>query len=129
MKTIIEYDVKGDTYGNIRCYPKNNELVKFKNIVLDNLESYTDYHKNSYSLWEQYDEFIDKVLENYSLDIDLEKLNDNKLEYIKMKSNSSFYTDDDFNTLINNINDEYKNIIKIIENKTDKKFGKDYILL
>ena len=24
-----------------------------------------------------------------------------------MKSNSSFYTEDDFNTLINNINDEY----------------------
>ena len=113
----------------IRCYPKNNKLVKFKDIVLDNLESYSDYHKSSYSLWEKYDEFIDKVLENYSLDIDLEKLNDNKLEYIKMKSNSSFYTEDDFNTLINNINDEYKTIIDIIENKTDKKFGKDYILL
>lgn len=113
----------------IRCYPKNNKLVKFKDIVLDNLESYSDYHKSGYSLWEKYDEFIDKVLENYSLDIDLEKLNDNKLEYIKMKSNSSFYTEDDFNTLINNINDEYKTIIDIIENKTDKKFGKDYILL
>ncbi len=129
MKTIVEYDVKGDTSGMIRCYPKNNKLVKFKDIVLDNLESYSDYHKSSYGLWEKYDEFIDKVLENYSLDIDLEKLNDNKLEYIKMKSNSSFYTEDDFNTLINNINDEYKTIIEIIENKTDKKFGKDYILL
>ena len=112
MKTIVEYDVKGDTSGMIRCYPKNNKLVKFKDIVLDNLESYSDYHKSSYSLWEKYDEFIDKVLEN-----------------IKMKSNSSFYTEDDFNTLINNINDEYKTIIEIIENKTDKKFGKDYILL
>ena len=65
MKTIVEYDVKGDTSGMIRCYPKNNKLVKFKNIVLDNLESYSDYHKSSYSLWEKYDEFIDKVLENY----------------------------------------------------------------
>ena len=74
MKTIVEYDVKGDTSGMIRCYPKNNKLVKFKDIVLDNLESYSDYHKSSYSLWEKYDEFIDKVLENYSLDIDLEKL-------------------------------------------------------
>ena len=51
MKTIVEYDVKGDTSGMIRCYPKNNKLVKFKDIVLDNLESYSDYHKSSYSLW------------------------------------------------------------------------------
>ena len=61
MKTIVEYDVKGDTSGMIRCYPKNNKLVKFKDIVLDNLESYSDYHKSSYSLWEKYDEFIDNL--------------------------------------------------------------------
>ena len=129
MKTIVEYNITGDTKGMMRCYPKNNKIINYKNIVCNKLNSYKESSKNHYNIWEKYDEFIDKVLENYSLDIDLEKLNDNKLEYIKMKSNSSFYTEDDFNTLINNINDEYKTIIEIIENKTDKKFEKDYILL
>lgn len=129
MKTIVEYNVSGNSSGMIRCYPKNNKLVKFKDIIINNLVSYKDYHKNNYSLWEQYDEFIDRVLDNNNLDIDLEKLNDLKIEYMKMKSNESFYTLEDFNSIIYNINLEYKNIISIIENKTDKKFGKDYKLL
>ena len=46
-----------------------------------------------------------------------------------MKNNSSFYTENDFNEIITLINNEYENIIKDIENRTNKRFGKDYILL
>ena len=53
MKTIVEYDVKGDTSGMIRCYPKNNKLVKFKDIVII-IKVVIVYGKNMMSLLIKY---------------------------------------------------------------------------
>ena len=77
----------------------------------------------------KYDEFINMVKEDLKIDIDLNNLISNKNKYYNMKNNSSFYTENDFNEIITLINNEYLNIIKDIENRTNKRFGKDYILL
>ena len=69
------------------------------------------------------------VKEDLKIDIDLNNLISNKNKYYNMKNNSSFYTENDFNEIITLINNEYENIIKDIENRTNKRFGKDYILL
>ena len=69
------------------------------------------------------------VKKDLKIDIDLNNLISNKNKYNNMKNNSSFYTENDFNEIITLINNEYENIIKDIENRTNKRFGKDYILL
>ena len=69
------------------------------------------------------------VKEDLKIDVDLNNLISNKNKYNNMKNNSSFYTENDFNEIITLINNEYENIIKDIENRTNKRFGKDYILL
>ena len=46
-----------------------------------------------------------------------------------MQKNSTFFTNDDFKSIMNDINDLYELIIKEIEKLTDKKFGKDYVLV
>ena len=40
-----------------------------------------------------------------------------------------YFTNDDFKSIMNDINDLYELIIKEIEKLTDKKFGKDYVLV
>ena len=129
MKTIVEYNITGDTKGMMRCYPKNNKKINFKDLVCNKLNGYKNFGKDHYNLWEKYDEFINMVKEDLKIDIDLNNLISNKNKYYNMKNNSSFYTENDFNEIITLINNEYENIIKDIENRTNKRFGKDYILL
>ncbi len=129
MKTIVEYNITGDTKGMLRCYPKNNKKINFKELVCNKLNGYKNLGKDHYNLWEKYDEFINMVKDDLKIDIDLNDLISNKNKYNNMKNNSSFYTENDFNEIITLINKEYEKIIKEIENRTSKRFRKDYILL
>ncbi len=129
MKAIEEYNVSGDASGKVTLYPRNNVNVDYKKLVTDELESFLEQHKKEYTIWEKYDEFIKCSIRDYNLNINLSKLDVNKDKFEEMKLNINFYTSDDFNVIIDEINREYKEIISMIENYTELKFGKDYILL
>lgn len=129
MKAIEEYKVSGDANGKVTLYPRNNVNVDYKKLVTDELESYLEQQKKEYTIWEKYDEFIKCSIRDYNLNINLSELDMNKDKFEEMKLNINFYTSDDFNVIIDEINREYKEIISMIENYTELKFGKDYILL
>lgn len=129
MKAIEEYNVSGDASGKVTLYPRNNVNVDYKKLVTDELESFLEQHKKEYTIWEKYDEFIKCSIRDYNLNINLSELDVNKDKFEEMKLNINFYTSDDFNVIIDEINREYKEIISMIENYTELKFGKDYILL
>lgn len=129
MKAIEEYKVTGDTTGKITLYPKNNTNIDYKKIITEELESYQNQHKKEYTIWERYEEFINNSIKDNNLNINLTLLNTKKEQLEEMKKSINFYTNDDFNKIIDEINNQYKVIIKEIEKNTQLKFGKNYILL
>lgn len=129
MKAIEEYKVTGDTTGKITLYSKNNTNIDYKKIITEELESYQNQHKKEYTIWERYEEFINNSIKDNNLNINLTLLNTKKEQLEEMKKIINFYTKDDFNKIIDEINNQYKEIIKEIEKNTQLKFGKNYILL
>lgn len=129
MKAIEEYRVTNATTGLISMYPKTVKRVNYKNTVLTKLEGFKKIHKNEYTMWERYDEFIESSIKEHHLNINVYSLIRIKNKYIDMQKNNTFYTNDDFKSIMSDINDLYLLIIKEIEKLTNKKFGKDYVLV
>lgn len=129
MKAIEEYKVTNATTGLISMYPKTVQRVNYKNTVLTKLEGFKKIHKDEYTMWERYDEFIENSIKDSNLNINIYSLIRIKNKYLDMQKNSTFFTNDDFKSIMNDINDLYELIIKEIEKLTDKKFGKDYVLM
>lgn len=128
MKAIEEYNITGETTGKVTLYPKNNKDIDYKKLIIEELKSY-QYQKTEPTIWDKYEEFINNSIKDYKLNINLTKLNTTKKQFEEMKQSINFYTNDDFNKIIDEINKEYKKIIIQIEQNTNLQFGKDYILL
>lgn len=128
MKAIEEYNITGETTGKVTLYPKNNKDIDYKKLITEELKSY-QYQKKESTIWDKYEEFINNSIKDYKLNINLTKLKTTKKQFEEMKQSINFYTNDDFNKIIDEINKEYKKIIIQIEQNTNLQFGKDYILL
>ena len=129
MKAIVEYKLLGNSQGIVNMYPKNIKKTNYKSTVLSMLEGYKSLRKNEYTMWERYDEFIESSIKESKLNINVYSLKRIKDKYLEMRKNSVFYTNEDFKTVMDDINELYNLIIKEIERLTDKKFGKDYVLV
>lgn len=129
MKAIVEYKLLGNSQGIVNMYPKNIKKTNYKSTVLSMLEGYKSLRKNEYTMWERYDEFIESSIKESKLNINVYSLKRIKDKYLEMQKNSVFYTNEDFKTVMDDINELYNLIIKEIERLTDKKFGKDYVLV
>lgn len=128
MKAIVEYEVSGNNSGKITYYPQNNKISK-KNLITSFLKEYTEQAKKNHSKWDTYDYYIMNVIKNYELSEKLTfNLTNKKEEYALMQEATNFYTVEDFDKIINEINTLYEDLISFLEKKTNTKYNKDYIL-
>ena len=91
MKAIEEYKVTNATTGLIIMYPKNVQRVNYKNTVLTKLEGFKNIHKDEYTMWERYDEFIENSIKDNNLNINIYSLIRIKNKYMDMQKNIKSY--------------------------------------
>ena len=109
---FIEADFDAVTNYQLLC-----KVVEELNKVIDN----NNNQNNNITQLEQNFITLYNYVKDYFDNLDVQEEINNKLD--------NMASDGSLSTLIQPLFDEYKTIIEIIENKTDKKFGKDYILL
>lgn len=128
MKAIVEYRVVFPTTGLLAIYPKTIKKVNYKYQILKELKGYTKQKKNSYTQWDRYDEFLENSLLDVDSNINIIKLYKVKNKYIDMQKNSKFYTNEDFKSILDDINRLYQMVIKEVEISTNRKYGIDFVL-
>lgn len=130
MKAIMEYNVTGSLNGKVTYYPKNNQKVPLTKTITSVLESF-ESKKKTYSNWEKYDYFLNNIMKEYPNILNkkmLSEINRLKDEYKEMTETKDFYTKEDFEKTINDIDNSYLTLIHEVEKPTKTRYGIDFTL-
>ncbi len=130
MKAIMEYNVTGSLNGKVTYYPKNNHKVPLTKTITSVLESF-ESKKKAYTNWEKYDYFLNNIMKEYPNVLNKKmftEINKQKEEYQEMTETQNFYTKEDYEQAIKDIDSLYLNLIHEVETKTKTKFGIDFTL-
>lgn len=130
MKAIMEYNVTGSLNGKVTYYPKNNQKVPLTKTITSVLESF-ESKKKTYSNWEKYDYFLNNIMKEYPSILNkkmFSEINRLKDEYKEMTETKDFYTKEDFEKIIKDIDNSYLNLIHEVETPTKTRFGIDFTL-
>ncbi len=130
MKAIMEYNVTGSLNGKVTYYPKNNHKIPLTKTITSTLESF-ESKKKTYTNWEKYDYFLANIIKEYPQVLNkkmLSEINKQKDEYHEMTETKNFYTKEDFEKVITDIDNLYLDLIHKVEKPTKTRFGIDFTL-
>lgn len=130
MKAIMEYNVTGSLNGKVTYYPKNNHKIPLTKTITSTLESF-ESKKKTYTNWEKYDYFLANIIKKYPQVLNkkmLSEINKQKDEYHEMTETKNFYTKEDFEKVITDIDNLYLDLIHKVEKPTKTRFGIDFTL-